>query len=116
MNSTLENTKKNLFKPKGYVALWFFSLLISFIYLAIQNKTRINPLLRIGYFLLMFIIIGVGGIYINKLRILLNLISLGFIYGCILLINNVSESAWIGLVIVALLFLQMVGNFVLMYF
>lgn len=69
-----------------------------------------------AYFLITFIIIGVAGIYINKLRILLNIISLIFIYGCVLLINNVAESAWIGLVIVSLLYLQLISNFALMYF
>ena len=88
----------------------------SFIYLAIQNKTKINPLFMMGYFLVTFIIIGVAGVYINKLRILLNIISLIFIYGCVLLINNISESAWIGLVIVSLLYLQLISNFALMYF
>lgn len=70
----------------------------------------------VAYFLVIFIIIGVAGIYINKLRILLNLISLTFIYGCILLINNVTESAWIGMVIVSLLYLQLLCNFALMHY
>ena len=116
IESSLEYTKKNLFKPKGYALLWFLSLLASFIYLAIQNKTKINPLFMMAYFLISFIIIGIAGVYINKLRILLNIISLIFIYGCVLLINNVSESAWIGLVIVSLLYLQLICNFSLMHF
>ena len=50
------------------------------------------------------------------MRYLLNLITLAFIYGLILLINNVEESAWIGMVIVALLFVGLISNFVIMHF
>ena len=73
-------------------------------------------MLMLIYFLVLFLIIGIGNIYINKLRCMLNLVSLGFIYGCILLINNVEESAWIGMVIVVAMFVQMIGNFCMMHF
>lgn len=69
-----------------------------------------------GYFLVFFIIVGVVGIYINKIRVLLNLISLILIYGCILLINNVNTASWIGLAIVGLLFIQLITNFIIMHF
>lgn len=67
------------------------------------------------YFLLMFIVVGVAKIYINKLRVLINLISLIAIYGCILLINFVTEASWIGMVIVGLMLMQLLANFLLMH-
>jgi hypothetical protein len=116
MNPTLDYTRKNLFKPRISSVLWLTSLIACFIYLAIKKATQVNPMLMEGYFLLVFIIIGAGNVFINKLRALLNLISLAFIYGCILLINNASESGWIGMVIVMLLFLQLFANFAIMHF
>lgn len=116
MNPTLHNFKKNLFKPKVYVLSWLCSLVMSFIYLGIKNTTKVNPLLMMGYFLGLFVVVGVAGIYINKIRVLLNLVSLIFVYGCILLINNVTNASWIGLVIVVLLFIQLITNFAIMHF
>ena len=116
VGGTLEYTKKNLFKHKPYPVLWLCTLVICFIYLSIKNTTKINPMLMQGWLLVMFLVLGVGGIYINKMRYLLNLITLAFIYGLILLINNVEESAWIGMVIVGLLFTGLVTNFVIMHF
>lgn len=89
---------------------------MSFIYLGIKNRTEVNPLLMMAYFLLMFIVVGVGSIYINKVRPLLNIVSLCLIYGCILLINNVSNASWIGMLIVGLMFVQLIFNFVMMHF
>lgn len=116
INPVLSYFKKNLFKPKIYAVSWLCSIVISFIYLSIKNTTKVNPLLMIGYFLVLFVIVGVAGIYINKIRVLLNLISLVLIYGCILLINNVNTASWIGLVIVGLLYLQLITNLVIMHF
>ena len=112
----LEYTKKNLFKHKPYPVLWLCTLVISFIYLSIKNTTKINPMLMEGWFLVLFLVLGVGGIYINKMRYLLNLITLTVIYGLILLINNVEESTWIGMVVVGLLFTGLVINFVFIHF
>jgi hypothetical protein len=67
------------------------------------------------YFLALFVAVGLAGIYINKVRVLVNLISLMLIYACILLINYVSEASWIGMVIVALMFLQLLVNFLIMH-
>jgi hypothetical protein len=116
VGATLEYTKKNLFRPKAYPVLWLSSLIVSFIYLAIKNTTKVNPMLVEGYLLILFLVLGVGGVYINKMRYLLNLITLAFIYGLILLINNVEESAWIVMVIVGLLFIGLIANFVIMHF
>jgi hypothetical protein len=116
INPVLSYFKKNLFKPKLYAVLWLCSIAISFIYLSIKNMTKVNPLLMMGYFLLLFVIVGVAGIYINKIRVILNLISLILIYGCILLINNVTTASWTGLVIVGFLYIQLITNFAIMHF
>lgn len=115
LTPTLEYTKKNLFKPRLFSISWLVSLLVCFVYLSIKKKTEANPLLMIIYFLLMFVVVGVAGIYINKIRVLLNFISLMLIYGCVLLVNYVTEASWIGMVIVALMFVQLLVNFLLMH-
>jgi hypothetical protein len=68
------------------------------------------------YFLLLLVAFGVGSVFINKIRNLLNLVSLCLIYGCYLLINYVPSANWAGFVIICLLYLQMVANFVIMHF
>lgn len=93
-----------------------FSIILSFIYLILQKYTQINPLLCIGYFLVLMVSFGVGNIFINKVRNLLNLISLILIYSSYLLINQVSNATWTGFVVIALLFVQLITNFIIMYF
>ncbi len=115
MNPVLNYTKKNLFKAKAYPCIWLVSFIMSFIYLSLKNQTTVHPLIMMVYFLVMFILVGVGNIYINKLRILVNFLSLILIYACILLSNNV-DTAWIGIGIVFFLYLQLVTNFGIMYF
>ena len=55
---------------------------MSFIYLVLQKYTQINPLFLIGYFLVLMVLFGVTNVFINKVRNLLNLISLILIYSC----------------------------------
>lgn len=70
----------------------------------------------IAYFLVMMVVFGVGNVFINKVRNLLNLINLLLIYCCYLLINQVSSATWTGFVVLALLFIQLITNFIVMYF
>jgi hypothetical protein len=70
----------------------------------------------IGYFLVMMVVFGIGNVFINKVRNLLNLINLLLIYCCYLLINQVSTATWTGFVVISLLFIQLITNFVIMYF
>lgn len=89
---------------------------MSFIYLVLQKYTQVNPLFMIAYFLLLMVLFGVGNVFINKVRNLLNLISLILIYSCYLLINQVSTATWAGFVVISLLFIQLITNFIIMYF
>jgi len=70
----------------------------------------------IAFFLVMMVVFGVGNVFINKVRNLLNLINLLLIYCCYLLINQISTATWTGFVVIALLFVQLATNFVIMYF
>ena len=116
MNSALENTKKNLFKQKIYPVYMLLSVLMSFIYLVLQRYTEINSLFMIGYFLVMMVVFGIGNVFINKVRNLVNLINLLLIYCCYLLINQVSTATWTGFAVISLLFIQLITNFVIIYF
>lgn len=89
---------------------------MSFIYLILQKYTQINPLFLIGYFLVLMVLFGVTNVFINKVRNLLNLISLILIYSCYLLINQISTATWTGFVVISLLFIQLITNFIIMFF
>ena len=89
---------------------------MSFIYLVLQKYTQINPLFLIGYFLVLMVLFGVTNVFINKVRNLLNLISLVLIYSCYLLINQISTATWTGFVVISLLFIQLITNFIIMFF
>jgi len=89
---------------------------MSFIYLVLQKYTQINPLFLIGYFLVLMVLFGVTNVFINKVRNLLNLISLILIYSCYLLINQISTATWTGFVVISLLFIQLITNFIIMFF
>ncbi|EFX61384.1 hypothetical protein DAPPUDRAFT_339871 [Daphnia pulex] len=47
---------------------------------------------------------------------MLNLVFLIFIYGCVMLYNNVSNAVWSGLAVTALLYLQLALNFTFLLF
>jgi hypothetical protein len=89
---------------------------MSFIYLVLQKYTQINPLFLIGYFLVLMVLFGVTNVFINKVRNFLNLISLILIYSCYLLINQISTATWTGFVVISLLFIQLITNFIIMFF
>jgi hypothetical protein len=89
---------------------------MSFIYLVLQKYTQINPLFLIGYFLVLMVLFGVTNVFINKVRNLLNLICLILIYSCYLLINQISTATWTGFVVISLLFIQLITNFIIMFF
>jgi hypothetical protein len=89
---------------------------MSFIYLVLEKYTQINPLFAIGYYLVLMVLFGVTNVFINKVRNLLNLISLILIYSCYLLINQISTATWTGFVVISLLYVQLITNFVIMFF
>jgi len=111
----MEITKKNMYKPKS-VPIYILSLLIlSFIYLAVKGKTILNSLIMIGSFFVLFIVFAFTNIFMNKVRYMLNLVSLIFIYACVLLINTVPNADWAGFVLLVLMYLQIFVNFIFLY-
>lgn len=70
----------------------------------------------IGCLFGMFLFFALGNILISKIKYLLNLVILIFIYGCVMLYNNVSNAVWSGLAVTALLYLQMALNFLFLVF
>ena len=116
MNPILEYTKKNLFKQRAYPVYLLSTTALSFVYLALQNYTQISPALMIVYFLVLTLIFGFGSIFINKVRNILNLLSLTLVYICYLLINFVSSATWAGFIVIALMYVQLITNFALMHY
>lgn len=70
----------------------------------------------IAVFIITFIIFAFANIFINKMRYMLNLVSLVFVYGCILLINTVNSADWGGIIILALIYIQLIVNFLFLYY
>lgn len=65
--------------------------------------------------LFIFIFVGFKNFYINKIRNMMNLISLILIYGCYVLIANVPAADWSGFAILALMYIQIFFNFIFIY-
>lgn len=112
----MEVTKKNLFRPKVLPIYWLSVITLSIAYVAIREKTMIGALIMMGSFLLMFILFGFVNLFINKIRYMLNLISLIFVYGCVLLVNTVTSADWAGILLLGIMFLQLGINILFLYF
>lgn len=70
----------------------------------------------ISIFFIMFLLYALGNILINKIRHMMNLVILIFIYACIMLYNNVSNAVWSGLAVTSLLYIQLALNFTFFVF
>ena len=70
----------------------------------------------IGCLFGMFLFLALGNILISKIKYLLNLAILIFIYGCVMLYNNVSNAVWSGLAVTVLLYVQLIINFIFLVF
>lgn len=70
----------------------------------------------IGCLFGMFLLFALGNILISKIKYMLNLAILIFIYGCVLLYNNVGNAVWSGLAVTALLYIQLAINFLFLVF
>ena len=105
-----------MFRPQLYVFTVNLYLLFSLMYLSISKSLKINSIVMISIFFLMFLLYALGNILINKIRYMLNLVILIFVYACIMLYNNVSNAVWSGLAVTALLYIQLVINFTFFVF
>ena len=91
------------------------SMVFSVIYLCVRTTSYVHPLIMISYFGFTLLVIAVTTIFINKIRYLLNLISLIFLYGLQLLNNSVEGANWVGAAFMALLYIQMIANIFIMW-
>lgn len=77
----------------------------------IGRYLKINAIIMMGGLFLMFLLYALGNILINKMKYMLNIVILIFIYGCIMLYNNVNNAVWSGLAVTILLYIQLAINF-----
>lgn len=105
-----------MFRPQVYIFTVNVYLLSSLMYLSISKSLKINSIVMISIFFIMFLIYALGNILINKIRHMLNLVILIFIYACIMLYNNVSNAVWSGLAVTSLLYIQLALNFTFFVF
>ena len=80
-------TKINLFKPKLFAMTFFLLYAVLVLYMWATTRTHLNSVIVIGYCVGMVLVMGLCRIFINKMRHMLNLLSLILVYVCILLIN-----------------------------
>jgi len=105
-----------MFRPQLYIFTVNIYLLSSLMYLSISKSLKINSIVMISIFFIMFLIYALGNILINKIRHMMNLVILIFIYACIMLYNNVSNAVWSGLAVTSLLYIQLALNFTFFVF
>ncbi len=105
-----------MFRPQLYIFTVNIYLLSSLMYLSISKSLKINSIVMISIFFIMFLIYALGNILINKIRHMMNLVILIFIYACIMLYNNVSNAVWSGLAVASLLYIQLALNFTFFVF
>jgi hypothetical protein len=91
-------------------------LLVGFIYMIAGRYLKVRAIMMMGCLLVMFFLFALGNILINKIKYMINLVILLFIYGCILLYNNVSNAVWSGLAVTVLLYVQLAINFTFFVF
>jgi len=115
INPKMEITKNNTLKHKIIPFYFLTVLILSFIYIAIKGKTKINALFMIGSLFTLLIAFSFTNFFINKMRYLLNFVSLILIYTCVLLINTVSSADWAGFLLLGLMYFQIILNFIFLY-
>lgn len=88
-------------------------VIVSLIYISVSRILKNASLISIGFLTAVFILYALGNIMINKIKYMIGLVELAFIFGFVLL-SNTAGSSWSGLAITVLLYIELFINATIM--